>query len=77
MNDDKDEKYTEEILKLLPLYEKELSNYSNSSLENTILKKNKYKAIKKNLLVGEEYGVIEKFFFENVEHLKLINHYTK
>ena len=25
MNDDKDEKYTEEILDLLPLYERELS----------------------------------------------------
>ena len=39
----------DEILKLLPLYEKELVQYSNNSLEMNITKKNVYKNIKKNL----------------------------
>ena len=79
MNNDKDEKYTEEILDLLPLYEKELSKYSNSSLENTILKKNKYKAIKKKSFSWKGLWSDRTLFFENVEQLKLklINHYTK
>ena len=79
MNDDKDEKYNEEILDLLPLYEKELSKYSNSSLENTIQKKNKYKAIKKKSFSWRGLWSDRKLFFENVEYLKLklTNHYTK
>ena len=79
MNDDVDEKYTEEILDLLPLYEKELSKYSNSSLENTIQKKNRYKAIKKKSFSWRGYWSDRKLFFEKVEELKLklINHYTK
>ena len=79
INDDKDEKYTEEILDLLPLYEKELSKYSNNSLENKIKKKNKYKAIKKKSFSWRGLWSDRKLFFENVEllKLKLINHYTK
>ena len=74
-----EEKYTEEILNLLPLYEKELSKYSNSSLENSIQKKNKYKAIKKKSFSWKGYWSDRKLFFDNVEELKLklINHYTK
>jgi hypothetical protein len=48
----KEKKWTysdDEILKLLPLYEKELVHYSNNSLEKSIKKKNLYKTIKKNL----------------------------
>ena len=79
MNNDKDEKYTEEILDLLPLYERELSKYSNNSLENTIQKKNKYKAIKKKSFSWIGFWSDRNLFFENVENLKLklINHYTK
>ena len=79
MNDDTDEKYTEEILDLLPLYEKELSKYSNSSLENTIQKKNKYKNIKKKAFSWRGLWSDRNLFFENVDKLKLklINHYTK
>ena len=79
MKNDKDEKYTQEILDLLPLYEKELSKYSNSSLENTILKKNKYKAIKKKSFSWRGFWSDRTLFFENVDQLKLklINHYTK
>ena len=79
MNDDKDEKYTEEILDLLPLYEKELSKYSNNSLENTIQKKNRYKAIKKKAFSWRGLWSDRKLFFENPDQLKLklINHYTK
>ena len=74
-----EKKYTEEILNLLPLYEKELSKYSNSSLENSIQKKNKYKAIKKKSFSWKGYWSDRKLFFDNVEQLKLklINHYTK
>ena len=64
MNDDKDEKYTEEILDLLPLYKKELSKYSNNSLENTIQKKIDIKQLGKKHLVGEVYGVIKKYFLK-------------
>ena len=79
MSNDKDEKYTEEILDLLPLYESELSKYSNNSLENTIQKKNKYKAIKKKSFSWRGFWSDRKLFFENSDQLKLklINHYTK
>ena len=79
MSNDKDEKYTEEILDLLPLYERELSKYSNNSLENTIQKKNRYKAIKKKSFSWKGLWSDRKLFFENIEQLKLklINHYTK
>ena len=79
MNDDVDEKYTEEVLNILPLYERELSKSSNSSLENTIQKKNRYKAIKKKSFSWGGFWSDKKLFFENVDKLKLklINHYTK
>ena len=79
MRDDKDDKYTQEILRLLPLYERELSKYSNSSLENTIQKKNNYKAIKKKSFSWRGLWSYRKLFFENVDQLKLklINHYSK
>ena len=75
----KDKKFTEEILYLLPLYEKELSKYSNNSLENTIQKKNRYKAIKKRSFSWNGYWSDKKLFIETPEKLKLkiINHYTK
>ena len=76
---DKEKKFTEEILCLLPLYEKELSKYSNNSLENTIQKKYRYKAIKKRSFSWNGLWSDKKLFFETPEKLKLkiINHYTK
>ena len=75
----KEKKFTEEILYLLPLYEKELSKYSNNSLENTIQKKNRYKAIKKRSFSWNGLWSDKKLFFETPEKLKqkIINHYTK
>ena len=76
---DSEKKFTEEILYLLPLYEKELSKYSNNSLENTIQKKNRYKNIKKHSFSWNGLWSDKKLFFETPEKLKLkiINHYTK
>ena len=74
-----DKNFSEEILYLLPLYEKELSKYSNNSLENTIQKKNRYKAIKKRSFSWNGLWSDKKLFFETPGKLKLkiINHYTK
>ena len=74
-----EKKFTEEILYLLPLYEKELSKYSNNSLENTIQKKNRYKYIKKRAFSWNGLWSDRKLFFETPQKLKykIINHYTK
>ena len=79
INENTYKNYSEEILYLLPLYEKELSKYSNNSLENTIMKKNRYKAIKKRAFSWNGLWSDRKLFFETPEKLKLkiINHYTK
>ena len=71
--------YTEEILELLPSYERELSKYSNNSLENAIKKKNLYKAIKKKSFSWKGLWSDRQLFFDDIEQLKLklINHYTK
>ena len=71
--------YTEEILELLPLYERELSKYSNNSLENAIKKKNLYKEIKKKSFSWKGLWSDRHLFFDDIEQLKLklINHYTK
>ena len=75
----KDIKITEEILYLLPFYEKALSKYSNNSLENAIQKKDRYKAIKKRSFSWTGLWSDKKLFFENPDKLKykIINHYTK
>ena len=54
----------EEILKLLPLYEKELVHYSNNSLEKTLKKKNLYKIIKKNLFSWRGYWSDRTLFYQ-------------
>ena len=71
--------YTEEILELLPLYERELSKYSNNSLENAIKKKNLYKEIKKKSFSWKGLWSDRHLFFDDIKQLKLklINHYTK
>ena len=56
--------YKTTILELLPKYEQELLKYSNNSFEKSMKVKNKYKKIKNNALVGEDYGVIEIYFLE-------------
>ena len=53
-----------EILKLLPLYEKELVHYSNNSLEKNIKKKNLYKTIKKNLFSWRGYWSDRTLFYQ-------------
>ena len=77
--DDYDYKYKEEILYLLPLYEKELMKYSNNSLEKNIKYKNIYKSYKKQSFSWLGFWSDRQLFFENKEKLKLklVNHITK
>ena len=63
-----------EILKLLPLYEKELAHYSNNSLEKNIKKKNLYKVIKKNIFSWRGYWSDRTIFYqENIKKENLDN----
>ena len=59
--------YKTTILEILPKYEQELLKYSNNSFEKSMKVKNKYKKIKNNALVGEDYGVIEIYFLEKTD----------
>ena len=79
MNDDTDEKYTEEILDLLPLYEKELLKYSNNSLEKNKKIKSIYKKFKKKTFSWNGFWSDRDLFFEHQDKLKLkvMNHLTK
>ena len=79
ITEDYDYKYKEEILSLLPLYEKELMKYSNNSLEKNIKYKNIYKSFKKQSFSWLGYWSDRKLFFENKDKLKLklVNHFTK
>ena len=79
ITEDYDYKYKEEILSLLPLYEKELMKYSNNSLEKNIKYKNIYKSFKKQSFSWLGYWSDRKLFFENKDKLKLklVNHITK
>ena len=79
IKDDYDYSYKEEILFLLPLYEKELMKYSNNSLEKNIKYKNIYKSFKKHSFSWLGFWSDRKLFFENNEKLKskLVNHMTK
>ena len=61
----------EEILKLLPSYEKELVLYSNNSLEKTLKKKNLYKVIKKQAFSWRGYWSNKTIFYQ--ENSKIIN----
>ena len=54
-----------ELLKLLPLYEKELVHYSNNSLEKNIKKKNLYKVIKKNIFSWRGYWSDRDIFYQD------------
>ena len=73
-SEDKKWEYSdEEILKLLPLYEKELVHYSNNSLEKTLKKKNLYKIIKKNLFSWRGYWSDRTLFYQ--ENLNKKNNY--
>ena len=79
LKDELEYEYIDEILKLLPLYEKELMKFSNNSLEKNIKIKNSYKIIKKKSFSWNGFWSDKKLFFENIELLKskLKNHYTK
>ena len=79
ISEEKDEKYKEDILQLLPLYEKELLKYSNNSLEKNKKIKNIYKKFKKQSFSWYGFWSDRKLFFQNTEKLKLkfMNHLTK
>ena len=74
-----DYKYKNEILDLLPKYEKELKKHSNNLLEKNIKYKNMYKYSKKKSFSWLGLWTDKKLFFENNEKLKqkIINHVTK
>ena len=79
ISNEKEERYKEDILLLLPLYEKELLKYSNNSLEKNKKIKNIYKRYKKSSFTWYGFWSDRKLFFHNSEilKLKLMNHLTK
>ena len=76
---EQDDKYKEDILVLLPLYEKELAKYSNNSLEKNKKIKKFYKKYKKESFSWRGYWSDRNLFFNltNKLKLKIVNHYTK
>ena len=79
LKDELEYEYVDEIMHLLPLYEKELMKYSNNSLENNIKKRNRYKIIKKKSFSWNGFWSDKKLFYEKMDTLKLKmkNHLTK
>ena len=79
ISNEKDERYKDDILYLLPLYEQELLKYSNNSLEKNKKIKNIYKRLKKNSFCWYGFWSDRKAFFQNSDKLKLklMNHLTK
>ena len=79
ISNEKDERYKDDILYLLPLYEQELLKYSNNSLEKNKKIKNIYKRLKKNSFSWYGFWSDRKAFFQNSDKLKLklMNHLTK
>ena len=72
LNSKEEWKYSsDEILKLLPSYEKELVFYSNNSLEKTLKKKNMYKVIKKEAFSWRGYWSNKSIFYQ--EKNRIIN----
>ena len=57
---------SDDILKLLPLYEKELIQYSNNSLEKNIRRKNIYKIIKKTNFSWKGFWSDRTLFYQNI-----------
>ena len=76
---EKNEKYKDDILLLLPLYEKELLKYSNNSLEKNKKIKNIYKRFKKASFTWNGNWSDRNLFFQDSDKLKLklMNHMTK
>ena len=77
--EENDEKYKDDILTLLPEYEKELLKYSNNSLEKNKKIKNIYKRFKKRSFTWYGYWSDRRLFFQDTDKLKLklMNHLTK
>ena len=73
------EKCIEDILNLLPEYEKELQKYSNNSLERNKKIKNIYKRFKKQSFTWGGYWSDRNLFYNNTNKLKLklMNHLTQ
>ena len=74
--------YSENLLELLPLYEKELAKYSNNSLEINLYKKNMYRKIKKSLFSWNGLWSDKSIFYDenisdNILKYKIKNYYTK
>ena len=79
IKDEQDDKYKEDILLLLPMYEDELAKVSNNSLENNKKIKNSYKRYKKESFCWGGYWSDRNLFYKDFDKLKLkiMNHYTK
>ena len=79
LKDELEYDYLDDILKVLPLYEKELMKYSNNSLEKNIKNRTRYKIIKKKSFSWNGFWSDKTLFFENVNVLKskIKNHFTK
>ena len=74
--------YSENLLELLPLYEKELVKYSNNSLEKNLYKKNMYRKIKKSMFSWNGLWSDKAIFYDenisdNILKYKIKNYYTK
>lgn len=78
IKDEQDDKYKEDILLLLPMYEDELAKVSNNSLENNKKIKNSYKSYKKESFCWGGYWSDRNLFYKDFDKLKLkvMNHYT-
>ena len=74
--------YSDNLLELLPLYEKELVKYSNNSLEKNLEKKNLYRKIKKGLFSWNGLWSDKSIFYDENNSNKILkyrikNYYTK
>ena len=82
LKDDINYNYSDSLLELLPLYEKELAKYSNNSLEKNLNKKNFYRKFKKSLFSWNGLWSDKSIFYnENITDkilkYKIKNYYTK
>ena len=82
LKDNTNYNYSDNLLELLPSYEKELAKYSNNSLEKNLEKKNFYRKIKKSIFSWNGLWSDKSIFYdENISNkilkYRLKNYYTK
>ena len=81
LEDKVDYSYQKDIFNLLPIYEKELQELSNSVAKNQKIRKNLYKKYKKLIFSWNGMWSNRDLFFENMDSnkikFKIINHYSK